>query len=192
MKKVLVIVAHPDDEVIWMGGLLIRNKIKWDTTIISLCRASDKDRNPKFQKVCKKLNVKGFIFDLNDKNLDSLNQEEILNILKKFSGKYDYIFTHGKNGEYGHIRHKECNKTVIKCLNQGLLKSKNVFLFSYIKKENNYQNFCIYNSSADKLIKLNNKELSEKKYLIKKIYGFQKGGFEEKSCSKMETFDKLK
>ena len=42
MKKANVIVAHPDDETIWMGGKIIHEKdFQW--TILSLCRKDDLD-----------------------------------------------------------------------------------------------------------------------------------------------------
>jgi len=185
-KKVLVIVAHPDDETIWMGGTLLINKNKWNTTIISLCRRDDKDRAPKFKKVCKILKAKNHISNLEDEKLNKIPVDEIIKRIKKFkpNKNYDYIFTHGKNGEYGHKRHKEIHKAIIKMLNEKNLSCKKLFLFSYIKKNKS----CFANKNSDKFIRLKDIFLTKKKYLIHKIYGFNRGGFEEKSSRKIEAF----
>src|SRR3989344_7770185 len=101
MTKALVIVAHPDDEVIWMGGFLIRHN--WEWTIVSLCRVNDIDREPRFRKICNKLNAASYMFDLDDSETGKylkINYEDIANRLEKIKEKdFDYIFTHGNNGE---------------------------------------------------------------------------------------------
>lgn len=191
-KETLIIVAHPDDETIWLGGNLLESKDK--KTIISLCRKKDRDRAPKFRKACEMFHAKGYMFDLDDaesgKYKDISNKDiikRVLEITKK--KKYDVLYTHGKNGEYKHIRHKQIHNAVNEMLNRKLLSAKEVFFFSYHKVKNNFQGYAIYNSNADKLIKLKKPYLEMKKQIIQKIYGYPKGGFEEKSCKNVEAFD---
>lgn len=180
--KALAIIAHPDDETIWMYSQL---KKDYNWTIFSLCRASDKDRYPKFLKVCKYYNAKPIITDLEDDKLLPLNIIYIIDLIKKNLKKkeFDLIFTHGENGEYRHIRHKEIHKAVKKMIDDGKLKTKKIFFFNY-KKKNDY---CV--AIKDKnYIKLNEEQLKEKKKIITEIYSFEKGSFEEKSCGD-ESFE---
>lgn len=194
--KVLVIVAHPDDETIWMGGTLIKNKDKWNTTILSLCRKNDKDRAPKFQKACQRYNATSIIGDLDDEILKPINLEEIKKIINPIlNTNYDILFTHNENGEYGHLRHIETHEAVRQMLSEKSLKSKKAFFFDYIKKSapNTETGFdCYANKSATKFINLNNLQLLTKKSLIQEVYGFQKGGFEERNCKKQEAFREFK
>ncbi|MFH1585413.1 MAG: PIG-L family deacetylase [archaeon] len=193
--QVLVIVAHPDDEILWMGGTLIRNKDIWNTKVVCLTRKSDADRYPKFLKVIETLGVKGFIYDLDDETKDPLNQQEIIKTIQEYSNEeYDLLFTHGENGESGHQRHLDVHKAVKEMLERGDLKSKEVFFFSYIPKTNDYQGYCEYNLSADKLIKLNRDELTLKRKLAIDVYGYDRGGigFEENSAGPIEAFDQYK
>jgi LmbE family N-acetylglucosaminyl deacetylase len=187
-KEILVIIAHPDDETIWAGGTLLENKSK--KTIISLCRKNDKDRAPKFEKVCKILNSKRYMSDLDDLeegHYKKISKKEVIKRILKFTKKkkYDYLYTHGKNGEYGHIRHREIHQIVDEMLEKRLLFAKEVFFFSYRRKGK----FCNINPDADILIKLKKSCFKMKKRLIQEIYGFKKGSFEEKSCRNVEAFD---
>jgi LmbE family N-acetylglucosaminyl deacetylase len=192
-KKVLVIVGHPDDEIIWMGGTLIRNRDKWDTTIISLCRKEDRDRAPKFFKVCEILNVKGFISDLEDDELNEIPLSDITDRIKGFiqEKEYNYVFTHGENGEYGHKRHTDTHRAIKQMLKDKSLKSKKVFFFAYVQKsaENTDTGFdCYVDKTADKFINLNQIEFLRKKEIMKMIYGYPENGFEERNSRDKEAF----
>ncbi|MBL7131117.1 MAG: PIG-L family deacetylase [Candidatus Omnitrophica bacterium] len=184
-KKVLVIVAHPDDETIWMGGTLLSNINNWDLTIISLCRRNDKDRVSKFKKVCKILKAKCFISDLEDEKLNDIPTEEITKRIKRhLDGNYDYIFTHGKNGEYGHKRHIQINNAVVEMLKEKKLPAKKIFFFSYLKKWGR----CYPNKNSDKFTKLRDIHFERKKELIQDVYGFKKTSFEFLCCRDTEAF----
>ncbi len=186
--KCLVVVAHPDDETIWMGGYILSNKnFEWE--IISLCRKNDLDRMPKFEKVCKELNAYYSISDLDDEKLNDLNIEEIIQRINEMKRKeeYDYIFTHGENGEYGHKRHLDVHKAMNEMIKRKELKCKKLFYFAYEGKNISGQ-FCYADSRANKFIKLPKDIYMKKLELIKKIYGFKNESFEVKSSGNMEAF----
>jgi len=197
MKKALAVVAHPDDETIWMGGTILKNK-NWEWTIVALCRGGDEDRAPKFEKACKEYNARAIISNLDDEKLDSIPIEEVIKKIKSIVPKnnYDFIFTHGENGEYGHIRHKEVHVAVKKMVKDKELKSKENYYFCYIPgnvnaPHDNQLKIPIPNIKSDYIIELNKEEFKRKFLIITKLYGFSHPNFETLSCSKMEAFSKF-
>lgn len=194
MVKAIAIVAHPDDESIWCSGTIMLHK-DWEWTIISLCRKDDMDRAPKFKKVCKKLGAKCAISDLEDdypeKKLQSLDEvkQRIKKMMKqtKAGNKFDVLFTHGRNGEYGHNRHKEVHRTVKKMLKQRELHADKVFFFNYKKARRGF--YCIANrDNAHAVTRLSAQIARAKHLLITSSYQFSKGSFEERSASSIESF----
>jgi LmbE family N-acetylglucosaminyl deacetylase len=192
-KKALCIVAHPDDEIIWMGGKILREK-DWDWTVFCLTRASDSDREPKFRKVCGELGVKGIIRDLDDETSDPLSREEIVEEIEGNldEGEWDYIFTHGENGEYGHLRHIELNDAVSFMVENEILKG-DLWFFSYDleneRSELNDMQIAVA-KNGDLEIELSDEELKEKKRLVRDVYGYPEDGFEVMCCGGKEGFRK--
>jgi len=188
MKTGLAIVAHPDDETIWMGGTMLGLKdIKW--TIFSLCRKEDPDRAPKFKKACRQYRALGIISDLEDEGIMSIKQslpeieKRILKELKKKN--FTYIFTHGYNGEYGHKRHIGVHRVVKGLVKIKKIKCNKLFFFAYkLNSQKRIENPLKHNFAFN----LDNNLLRRKKNIIKEIYGFSQKSFENVSCLGKETF----
>ena len=79
--------------------------------------------------------------------------------------KYDSIFTHGSNGEYGHIRHKEVHNAIKSLIAEKKLVCKKALYFNYISEDK----ICIANKHSDLIINLSEKELRLKKEIITKV-----------------------
>jgi LmbE family N-acetylglucosaminyl deacetylase len=184
-----LVVAHPDDETLWAGGLMLMHpEVKW--TVVTLCRKSDPDRAPKFFKALEKLRADGFMADLDDgpeqTPLDSEHVQETIELLLP-SKKFDLIITHSTSGEYTrHLRHEETAKAVLILWRAKRLIAKELWTFAYEDGNRKYLPRAI--KKADFLVRLN-KEIWRLKYdIITGIYGFNKDSFEAKTTPSQEAF----
>jgi len=108
-KKALVVVAHCDDAVLWMGGA-IRHLRDWEWHIFSMCNGNDDQKIQSFNKSCEMLGVEKFralnFRDYqNDGAFSQNNEEEMkLKLIDLVDEAYDYVFSHSLQewNEYGH------------------------------------------------------------------------------------------
>jgi len=188
-RHCVVIVAHPDDETLWVGGtILMHPESEW--TVITLCRKSDPDRAPRFFKALEGLHAAGVMGDLDDgpeqTPLDTRKvQATILELLP--SDSFDLIITHSPCGEYTrHRRHEETAKAVRALWKSKGLFAKELWMFAYEDGGGKYLPRAI--DDADVKGKLPD-EIWRKKYdIITNVYGFSPDSFEAKTTPKEEAF----
>ena len=188
-RSVAIIVAHPDDETLWAGGTILSHP-SWNFFVISLCRASDTNRAPKFYEALKVLRAEGKMGDLEDsseqKPLDEKEvQEAILQILPR--KHFDLIISHNPNGEYtNHIRHEEVSKAVIQLWHTGKISANELWTFAYEDGGKKYYPRPIETATVYCIL---SKRIWLRKYsIITKTYGFEKSSFEAETTPRAEAF----
>lgn len=188
-EKCAIIVAHPDDETLWAGGtMLMHPESKW--IVVTLCRASDPDRAPRFHKALETLNATGIMGDLDD-GPDQMPlparqvQNTIFDLLP--GGFYDLIITHGLWGEYTrHLRHEETGKAVLALWNADRISTKEVWRFAYEDGDGEYLPRAV--PDADTKTRLPEGIWQQKYDVITNIYGFAPDSFEAKATPRDESF----
>jgi hypothetical protein len=133
-RRAVVVVAHPDDETLWCGGYMLAHP-EFDWRVVTLCRASDPDRAPKFGQVMEQLGSVGEMADLDDEpDQAPLPIEQVKEtIIRLLAGNsYSLTLTHGPKGEYTrHRRHEECSRSVVELWRSGGIATKRLWLFAY-------------------------------------------------------------
>jgi LmbE family N-acetylglucosaminyl deacetylase len=187
--KVAVLVAHPDDEVLWPGGTLMMNP-DWEVFVGAICRGSDPDRAPKFFRSLKIIEAEGAIADLDDGPMQApLDPEEVretlLSLLPEES--FDLVFTHGPRGEYTrHRRHEEVCRAALELWGTGRLKTPEVRLFSYEDGGRAY--LPRPEPDATTTVSLPDEIWTLKFELIVDIYGFGSDSWEARTIPREEAF----
>lgn len=188
-KSICVVVAHPDDETLWAGGLLLTHADRrW--FVISLCRGSDRDRAPKFHRVLGELRAAGAIADMDDgPEQTPLSPEQVeQTILDLFpSTAPDLILTHGPRGEYTrHRRHEETCRALVSLWRRGRVQSRELWMFAF--EDGNRAYLPRADAAAPLRFELPEEVWSDKRRLITEVYGFSPESWEARVTPRTEAF----
>ena len=113
MTRRLMVVAHPDDEILWGGGLPIAFPGDW-TIIACSIPHHDPVRAYCFFRVCEELGAKARLLPFTDGGIPE-NLLPHLDVLGGLEG-FDEVVTHGASGEYGHPQHIQVHNYVNKVI----------------------------------------------------------------------------
>ena len=191
-KSVALIIAHPDDEILWAGGTILSNPT-WKCFIVCLCRGNDTDRAPKFIQSLKALNAEGIMDDLDDGPEQlPLEEDEVVGLIQNLLPPvhFDLIITHHPNGEYTrHVRHEETAKAVMMLWQTGKISAGELWTFAYEDGNKEYfpkpvETASVFNSLP--------KDIWLKKYrIITEVYGFKADSWEAETTPRAEAFWKV-
>jgi LmbE family N-acetylglucosaminyl deacetylase len=184
-----MIVAHPDDETLWAGGLLL-TRPDWIWTIAALCRGDDLDRAPKFTRVLEMFGSKGNIGAMDDGPdqiplSPTVVQDTIMRLLDERT--YDIILTHSPFGEYTrHRRHEETGRSVASLWEAGSLTADELWCFAYNDDGASHMPTAI--DRAHLALDLDAKTWQSKYDTIVTLYGFAPDSWEANATPKREAF----
>ena len=188
-KTVALIIAHPDDETLWVGGTILSHP-SWKCFIVCLCRKSDTDRAPKFYKALKILKSEGIMGDLDDgPDQNPLAENEVESAILKLlpTRHFDLIITHNLSGEYTrHIRHEEISKAVIQLWNADKILANELWTFAYEDGQKKYYPIPIENGTIYR--KLTKRIWLRKYSIITETYGYKENSWEAETTPHAEAF----
>jgi len=187
--RAAVVVAHPDDETLWCGGYILTHpEFQW--RIVTLCRAVDSDRAPKFRQALRRYGAEGTMADLDDgpeqTPLPAAQIQETTALLLAGSS-YSLILTHGPQGEYTrHRRHEECCQSVVELWRSGGIDTRRLWLFAY--EDGGQAYLPRVREDADRRDVLKAEVWLEKHRLITEVYGFARDSWEAQAAPREEGF----
>jgi LmbE family N-acetylglucosaminyl deacetylase len=187
--RAAVVVAHPDDEILWCGGYILAHpEYLW--RVVTLCRASDADRAPKFHRVLQQLGAEGEMADLDDgPDQEPLPIEQVQQTIMRLLPAYSFklILTHGPRGEYTqHRRHRECCQAVVELWRNGSINTERLWMFAYEDGGRAY--LPLVRDDADRRDILTDNIWLEKRRLITDVYGYGADSWETRTTPREEGF----
>lgn len=158
----LIVVAHPDDETLFFGGLMLADR-RYDWRVVCATDGNadglGAERHDQFARACRIFGVRHLdFFDLPDRYDVRLSQNEMHDCLKRYCGREvpQAVFTHGPLGEYGHPHHQDVSLAVHE-------------VFAERSRKSDVWGVA-YNCAPDRIVELSNEQFKKKANVLAKVY----------------------
>ncbi len=166
----IMIVAHPDDELIWGGSHLLNGNY----LVVCITGGNSPVRAKEFLKAMDATGDKGIMLGYPDKVLFMRSkwsnvQDDIQSDIEELLNLKDWkvIVTHNIKGEYGHNQHILTNKVVTEAYKNCFFDSNKLYYFGdYYKKS-------AIDEASKNLTRISDEDLKKKTDFIKEIYKSQ-------------------
>lgn len=191
-KRVALIVAHPDDETLWAGGLLL-TRPEWRVFIICMNHRNDHVRAPHFQRALERYGAKGAMGSLRDEGReDVLPEGTVENTITSLlpEHRFDLVITHAPQGEYTeHLFHDEVSDAVRALRRAGRLQAEAFWQFAYEDEHGAGQPHAARGAALR--LPLADPVWTAKRKIITDIYGFGEDAWETLVTPRVEAFNPL-
>jgi LmbE family N-acetylglucosaminyl deacetylase len=192
IRNVALIVAHPDDETLWAGGMLLRHP-HWCWFVVCLSRKNDPGRAPRFARALRDYGAHGIMGDLDDgPEQTPLSAQVVESTLRALlpERSFDLVLTHNPTGEYTkHLRHEEVSRAVIQLWVEGQLQATELRTFAYEDGDRSY--FPRAQQKATLFRTLSEKVWHAKLKVMTQTYGFKRSSWETNTTPRCEAFWKF-
>lgn len=123
MTRGLVVVAHPDDETLFFGGLLLSSPgVEW-TVACATDGGHDgraDQRRAEFRAACTRLGAQqARMLGFADEPGTRLDVDALTAALTAL-GPFDAVYTHGALGDYGHLHHQDVSRATHRAFGPGV------------------------------------------------------------------------
>lgn len=180
----LMIIAHPDDEMIWGGVHLLEDKY----LVVCVTAGHIEARCKELQSAMKQTDDKVVMLGYPDKTFGKRDnwkkcKKDIEKDINKIIGLKDWktIVTHNPDGEYGHQHHKMTNQIVTKVFKENYRIKDNLYYFG------KYYSHKKIDSVKDTLHEQNSDLVEQKIKIIEDTYKTQ--GFVTKDFGQMYPYE---
>lgn len=130
-RTVLMVVAHPDDDVLWGGEFLLKEGHKAHVVVTSTQNNIREVRFEEFTAVQQHLGTHGEFLNGTDSPTTMVLESDIKKRIQNLvcSKDWERIVTHGPEGEYGHPQHHLVHDAVLEAVRRCCFSADKLYVF---------------------------------------------------------------